>query len=68
MEKTIKHIFYKNKSYGDYIKKSYLCGVFYYKENMKTFSKEFRILGLPFWKKKVKQGFEKFLFIQSFIF
>ncbi|CCY25143.1 putative uncharacterized protein [Brachyspira sp. CAG:484] len=68
MEKTIKHIFYKNKSYGDYIKKSYLCGVFYYKENMKTFSKEFRILGLPFWKKKVKQGFEKFYLFSLLFF
>lgn len=52
MGKTIKQILYKNKSSGDFLKKSYLSGLFYYKENLKTYSKEFRILGIPFWKKK----------------
>lgn len=60
MGKTIKQILYKNKSSGDFLKKSYLSGLFYYKENLKTYSKEFRILGIPFWKKKIKQGFEKY--------
>lgn len=54
MEKTIKQIFYKNKSCGDCIKKSYLSGLFYYKEKLKTYDKEFRILGIPLWKKKGK--------------
>lgn len=68
MEKTIKQIFYKNKSCGDCIKKSYLSGLFYYKEKLKTYDKEFRILGIPLWKKKVKHGFEKYCLLGFVIF
>lgn len=60
MEKTIKQILYKNKSCCDNLKKSYLFGLFYYKENLKTYGQEFRILGFPFWKKKIKLGFVKY--------
>ena len=68
MRKTIKQIFYKNKSSGDYLKKSYVLGLFYYKENIKIYSKEFRIIGLPFWKKKIKQGFEKYYLFGLVVF
>ncbi|HIS36629.1 TPA: hypothetical protein IAC10_08380 [Candidatus Scatousia excrementigallinarum] len=67
MIETIKQIFYKNKSCGNFIKQSYLSGMFYFKENLKTFSKEFRILSIPLWKKKIKHGFEKY-YLFGFVF
>ena len=51
---------YKNKVTNNYVKRYFLFGIFYYKKDIKTFEEEFRILGLPFWMKKVKKGFEYF--------
>ena len=43
-------------------KKTYLFGIFYYKQNRSTNEKEFRLLGLPIWRKKFKRGKERYYF------
>ncbi len=57
---SIKQIFYKNKIEYDFIKKSYLMGLFYYKKNLINYNKSLRIFGLPILSSKIKLGYEKF--------
>lgn len=63
MNKTVLEILYKDKSKNNLIKKSFLFGMFYYKHNLKNYSSEFRLFGIPVWKTKFKSGHKRFYFL-----
>ena len=53
------NLFYNCKVDDNFIRKSFLGGLLYYKKNIKTQEERLRVLCFPFWRKKVKFGYEK---------